>query len=88
MAAVYSRLVNLYLLILLSCRSDVKKTRLQSYWKKLCEEEVSRKQRNDKILAELAEAEAHRSQLSAQSEKLRMAKVGPVYVTPLLPYNF
>ena len=49
--------------------------KLQSYWKKVCEDEKRSKQRNAQLLRDLDRMETNMANLEARREKLRQLKV-------------
>ncbi|XP_063428950.1 centrosomal protein kizuna-like isoform X3 [Mytilus trossulus] len=54
--------------------SKLRATRLQSYWRKICEDQRRSQQRNDQILKEFDRIDAHLGNLSARTERLRLLK--------------
>eukprot|EP00057_Strongylocentrotus_purpuratus_P028792 XP_011683266.1 PREDICTED: centrosomal protein kizuna-like [Strongylocentrotus purpuratus] len=55
--------------------SRLKAARLQSYWKKVCEDERKSKDRNEQLLRDFGRVEAHIATLSSRTERLRLLKV-------------
>ncbi|CAG2235407.1 unnamed protein product [Mytilus edulis] len=54
--------------------AKLRATRLQSYWRKICEDQRRSQQRNDQILKEFDRIDAHLGNLSARTERLRLLK--------------
>ncbi|XP_071164102.1 centrosomal protein kizuna-like isoform X8 [Mytilus edulis] len=54
--------------------AKLRATRLQSYWRKICEDQRRSQQRNDQILKEFYRIDAHLGNLSARTERLRLLK--------------
>ncbi|CAC5378611.1 unnamed protein product [Mytilus coruscus] len=57
-----------------SNKAKLRATRLQSYWRKICEDQRRSQQRNDQILKEFDRIDAHLGNLSARTERLRLLK--------------
>ncbi|XP_071164099.1 centrosomal protein kizuna-like isoform X5 [Mytilus edulis] len=57
-----------------SNKAKLRATRLQSYWRKICEDQRRSQQRNDQILKEFYRIDAHLGNLSARTERLRLLK--------------
>ena len=53
--------------------------KLQSYWKKICDDEKRSKQRNAQLLRDLDRLETNMANLEARREKLRQLKVSFLY---------
>ncbi|KAL5008010.1 hypothetical protein ScPMuIL_013591 [Solemya velum] len=54
--------------------AKIRAAKLQSYWKKICEDEKRSKERNEQILRHFDRIEAHLSKVSTRTEKLRVLK--------------
>ncbi|XP_041469830.1 centrosomal protein kizuna-like isoform X1 [Lytechinus variegatus] len=54
--------------------SRLRANRLQSYWKKVCEDERKSKARNEQLLQDFVRVEAHIATLSSRTERLRLLK--------------
>ena len=67
--------VHMTLMTCSHCRSRLRAARLQSYWKKVCEDERKSKDRNEQLLRDFGRVEAHIATLSSRTERLRLLKV-------------
>lgn len=56
-------------------RAKLRAVRLQSYWKRICDDEKASKQRNQQLLRDLDRMEANMASLEARREKLKHMKV-------------
>ncbi|XP_071486888.1 uncharacterized protein [Diadema antillarum] len=54
--------------------SRLRAAKLQSYWKKICEDEKKSKARNEQLLRDFNRVEAHIATLSSRTERLRLLK--------------
>ena len=64
----------------LSFRAKLRAVKLQSYWKKICEDEKRSRQRNSQLLRDLDRIEANMAGLEARREKIKHMKVSLVCV--------
>ena len=55
--------------------AKLKALRLQSYWKKICEDEKKSQWRNEQLLRDFERVESHMDDLQSRSEKLKTMKV-------------
>ena len=53
----------------------MKATRLNAYWKKICEDERRAKQRNEMMMREFERIDAHMAEMNARTQRLAMVKV-------------
>ncbi|KAJ8309348.1 hypothetical protein KUTeg_014222 [Tegillarca granosa] len=61
------------------CKSDerlakLRATKLQSYWKRVCEDQKRSQQRNEQILRDLDRMDSHLASMSARTQKLKLLK--------------
>lgn len=63
-------------------RSKLKATRLQNYWRKICDDEKKSQLRNEQLILDIEKMEKHMSILSERTQKLMMVKVGYSVNTP------
>ena len=56
-------------------RARLKAVRLQSYWKKVCEDEKRSQRRNEQLLRDVERLETHAAEMHERTEKLRGLKV-------------
>lgn len=59
-------------------RAKLRAVKLQSYWKRICEDEKKSKQRNAQILRSMDRMEANMASLDARREKLKHMKVSKI----------
>ena len=59
-------------------RSKLKAVRLQSYWKKLCEDEERSRRRNEQLLREFDRVEAHMAVLAERTQRQQRIKAGDI----------
>ena len=55
--------------------SQLKATKLHTYWKKLCADEKRAQQRNAMLVREFERIDAHLSSMTARTERLNFLKV-------------
>lgn len=60
---------------MLCFRAKLRATRLQSHWRKICEDQRRSQQRNEQIIREFERIDTHLSSMSSRTERLRLLKV-------------
>ena len=53
----------------------MKASRLQAYWKKICDDEKRAKQRNEMLIREFERIDAHMAEMNARTQRLALMKV-------------
>ena len=53
----------------------MKATRLNAYWRKICEDERRAKQRNEMMMREFERIDAHMAEMNARTQRLALVKV-------------